>query len=243
MDTLQGIRQMWLQSGMKYRPEHLTAMLYTVPWWFDAIDGDFPSAFISGLIAPRMVGQILDEMRPHILSCYPTNLKALLPHWDSMDRSNLYMAIVHSEGSTPAERQEWSKKLGIPVLDEYSSEEATRMALELPCGHYHVCEDAVHLEVLHPHTLAPQADGDSGLAVVTNLLNEAMPFIRYVQGDYVTRPKVASPCAPGLVATGHDRRSSQRQFHQPSRSGNPGWNHPRCDLSLDVRRQYQHQGV
>ena len=36
--------------------------------------------------------------------------------------------------------------------------------------------------------------GRSGLAVVTNLLNEAMPFIRYVQGDYVTLPTDPDPC-------------------------------------------------
>jgi phenylacetate-CoA ligase len=197
VDTLQGVRQMWLQSGMKYAPDHVTAMLYTVPWWFDGVGEAFPSAFISGLIPPRTVGQILDELRPHILSCYPTNLKALMPYLDSFDRSNLYLAVVHSEGSTPAERRGWSRAMGVPVLDEYSSEEATRMALELPCGHYHVCEDAVHLEVLDPHTLAPRADGETGLAVVTNLLNEAMPFIRYVQGDLVTRPRVPGRCHLG----------------------------------------------
>src|SRR5262249_42622359 len=70
-------------------------------------------------------------------------------------------------------------------------------SLELPCGHQHVCEDAVHLEVLHPDTLRPQIAGQPGLAVVTNLLNEAMPFIRYVQGDYVTRPASPAPCLIG----------------------------------------------
>ena len=38
----------------------------------------------------------------------------------------------------------------MPVLDEYSSEEATRIAIELPDGHYYVCEDTVHLDVLDP---------------------------------------------------------------------------------------------
>jgi phenylacetate-CoA ligase len=66
--------------------------------------------------------------------------------------------------------------------------------IELPCGHYHVCEDSVHLDVLDLETLQPQLPGRSGLAVVTNLLNEAMPFICYVQGDYVTRPENPEPC-------------------------------------------------
>lgn len=197
VDTLQGARQLWLQSGLRYRPDHVTAMIYTVPWWFETIEDDFRSVFISGLIAPRTVGRILGEVSHHIVSCYPTNLKALIPFLGSASPDGRYLAIVHSETSSPFERREWSRALGIPVLDEYSSEEATRIALELPCGHYHVCDDTVHLEVLDPVTGRSKDDGETGLAVVTNLLNEAMPFIRYVQGDYVTRPRSPSRCLLG----------------------------------------------
>ncbi len=71
------------------------------------------------------------------------------------------------------------------MLDEYSSEELTRIALELPCGHYHICEDTVVLDIVDPNTYYPIERG-TGLVVGTNLLNTAMPFIRYVQGDFVT---------------------------------------------------------
>jgi len=64
----------------------------------------------------------------------------------------------------------------------------------VPCGHYHLCDDTVYLEALDPVTHKPQAAGTPGLAVITNLLNEAMPFIRYVQGDYVTLPASPAPC-------------------------------------------------
>ena len=71
------------------------------------------------------------------------------------------------------------------------------MALELPCGHYHVHEDAVYLESVRPSDMQPQAPGEPGLALITNLLNEAMPFIRYVQGDIITRPANPNPCMIG----------------------------------------------
>ena len=196
-DTLQEVRQLWLQSGLKYSRDHLTAMIYTIPWWFETIGDDFSTAFISGLIAPEAVSHILNDLKPHIISCYPTYLRALIPFWESIDRSNLDLAIIHSESSSSMERRRWSAALGIPVRDEYSSEEATRIALELPCGHYHVCEDAVCLEVLDPEMYRPQPPGTPGLAVVTNLLNEAMPFIRYVQGDYVTWPAEPGRCLIG----------------------------------------------
>ena len=115
-----------------------------------------------------------------------------MPHVDEF-KSTLNVVVTHSEYSSKAQRQEWSRQLGVPVLDEYSSEEATRIALEMPDGHYYVCEDTVHLDVLDPVTMEPQVAGQSGIAVITNLLNEAMPFIRYVQGDYITLPVTPAP--------------------------------------------------
>ncbi|GAB6996396.1 MAG: hypothetical protein CFE30_29815 [Bradyrhizobium sp. PARBB1] len=191
-DTIQGVRQFAMQSGGNYRAEDLLAHVYTVPWWFDSIGGDYPTAFISNLIPPARVAQHLRYLGPKILSLYPSSLDALMPHVDEF-RSSLNLAVTHSEYSSRAARQEWSRQLGVPVLDEYSSEEATRIALEMPDGQYHVCEDTVHLDVLDPITMEPQADGQSGIAVITNLLNEAMPFIRYVQGDYITRPVNPAP--------------------------------------------------
>jgi phenylacetate-CoA ligase len=116
-----------------------------------------------------------------------------VPHAEEFN-SDLYLAVTHSEYSSRQARTAWGERLGCPVLDEYSSEEATRIALEMPCGHYHVCEDSVHLDVLDPATLKPQIPGQSGIAVITNLLNSAMPFIRYVQGDLVTQPAEPEPC-------------------------------------------------
>jgi phenylacetate-CoA ligase len=191
-DTIQGVRQFVMQSGNNYREEDLLTHVYTVPWWYDSIGGKYPTAFISNLIPPARVAQHLRYLGPKILSLYPSSLEALMPHVDEFC-SSLSLAVTHSEYSSRTARLEWSRQLGVPVLDEYSSEEATRIALEMPGGHYHVCDDTVHLDVLDPMTMVPQTPGQSGIAVITNLLNEAMPFIRYVQGDYVTRPANPEP--------------------------------------------------
>jgi phenylacetate-CoA ligase len=192
-DTIQGVRQFALQSGFRYGEADLLTHVYTVPWWFSSLDGAYRTSFISNVIPPARVAQHLRRLAPQVLSLYPSNLEALLPHADEF-KSSLYLAVTHSEQSARMVRQQWSRQLGVPVLDEYSSEEATRIALELPTGQYHVCEDTVHLDVLDPVTWQPQVKGRPGLAVITNLLNEAMPFIRYVQGDYVTEPVEPEPC-------------------------------------------------
>jgi phenylacetate-CoA ligase len=193
-DTIQGVRQFALQSGLRYGPDDLLAHVYTVPWWFASIGSSYHTAFISNLIPPARVAQHLGELAPRIVSCYPSNLEALMPHCEAF-KSSLRLAVTHSEHSSRSARESWAARLGVPVLDEYSSEEATRIALELPCGHYHICEDTVYVDVLDPVTFQPQVPGQSGLAVITNLLNEAMPFIRYLQGDYVTQPENPTPCA------------------------------------------------
>ena len=186
-DTLKGIRQFWLQSGGGYTKEHTIAHVYTVPWWIDSLGrGDYQSIFISSLIDPAEIAKILEEVSPDILSLYPTNLQSLIPLLSKQVKERLKLVVVHSEISSKQERITMSQQLGeIPVLDEYSSEELTRIALELPCGHYRLCDDTVRVDVVDPKTLMPIQEG-TGLVVGTNLLNTAMPFIKYVQGDCVT---------------------------------------------------------
>src|SRR5262249_38268708 len=72
-DTIQGIRQFAFQSDLKYGPADLLAHVYTVPWWFDSVGGDYPTAFISNLLPPRQVAGHLRDIAPRILSCYPSN--------------------------------------------------------------------------------------------------------------------------------------------------------------------------
>ena len=78
-----------------------------------------------------------------------------------------------------------AKKLNVKVLDEYSSEELTRIALECPFKKYHIEEDASYIEILDLDTHKAIQTG-TGAVVGTNLLNTAVPIIRYWQGDIVT---------------------------------------------------------
>lgn len=80
VDSVQGVRQFALQSGLQYGPKDLLTHVYTVPWWFDSVGDDYEAAFISSLTPASRVADILSELGQPILSCYPTNLQALLPH-------------------------------------------------------------------------------------------------------------------------------------------------------------------
>jgi phenylacetate-CoA ligase len=80
-------------------------------------------------------------------------------------------------------REDLSKHFGVPILDEFSSEELTRIGLECPYRKYHLEEDACYIEIVDSSSKQPVPYRKRGLVIGTNLLNEATPIIRYHQGD------------------------------------------------------------
>jgi len=122
-DTLQGVRQYSLQTGLQYRSSDAVANIYTVPWWTNAIGGCYINHFISSLISPAATVDILNELQPEIISLYPSNLDALMPHRKRWTRDRLSLIVTHSEQSTRDTRRGWAELLATPVLDEYEPRE------------------------------------------------------------------------------------------------------------------------
>ena len=189
--VLAGLRM--YSMGFRYRPWHRQTYIYTSPYPVRSLFGLFPTHFIHTLTP---IGQTLKELAAHppdLLVCYPSHLKQIVAAARLQNLSiRPRMVSVNSEMSTGAERAALSHALGCPVLDEYSSEELTRIAAQCLHGNYHLFEDINYIETIdnsgHP-TVGP------GLIVGTNLYNTAMPMIRYVQNDIgEVRPL---PCACG----------------------------------------------
>ena len=44
-DTIQGVRQLWLQNNKDYNPEDKSLYIYTLPWWIRNIDGKYIQEF------------------------------------------------------------------------------------------------------------------------------------------------------------------------------------------------------
>ena len=187
-DTLQGVQQLHLQAdeNKKFTSDDLTIHYYVNKWWSDSINNTWPSKFISSDVLPHKAANIIRDKKPSVLAGYPSDLRRLMKHI-APGSLNLKLIITNSEFSTRAERNLIAAHFNCQVLDEYSSEELTRIALELPDGRYYVCQDSVYLEVLDPITREPTPDGEWGEAVVTGLLNKAMPYIRYATGDWVKK--------------------------------------------------------
>ncbi len=192
----------WLRlyrMGFAYSPWHSQLYVYTSPYPLNSLFGLYPMRFVQTLAPLTEIAAEAERVRPHLLVCYPSHLKQVAPVLSAKARSRLRCVSVNSEMSTQAERDSLARELGCPVLDEYSSEELTRIAAQCRCGRYHVFEDINYIETLKAADTGKwqAVANEPGVIVGTNLHNFAMPMIRYVQNDIGHLANAASTCACG----------------------------------------------
>ena len=181
-DTLQTIRQFYMQSGKKYCEDDVILFIYTCPWWVDNIGNKYLQDFLPTTTKVDVAIEHIKETRPRYISTYPTYLEKIASTGVKLSDYGVELVIVHSEQSDAKQRKMLKEALNVEVLDEYSSEELTRIALECPNHHYHLEEDACFIEIIDEDGNKLE-DGNVGIVVGTNLLNTATPIIRYIQGD------------------------------------------------------------
>ncbi len=100
------------------------------------------------------------------------------------------------------QRRAVEEVFGCPVTNRYGCEEVSLIACE--CERHrglHVNADGVYVELLRDG--APAEPGESGSVVVTDLVNRAMPLLRYQVGDVATASARRCPCGRGLPLLEH----------------------------------------
>jgi len=217
LDTVYGVRQFYAQSRGQFSPNDCSLQIYTCPWWFTSVDGMFKAEFLSTREKPEVVAEAIKRLSPKVLALYPSYLRELQKYIGNLRQFGVVLVNLHSEQSSAYERQEFERHFGIPVLDEYSSEELTRIALECPCHSYHLEEDVCHTEILGPDG-KPAAPGQCGEVVGTNLLNQATPLIRYKQGDLAAIDNERCPCGSNFRILSNLNGRATDSFVLPSGS-------------------------
>jgi len=194
--TLAGLRLYGM--GFPYRPWHRQLYIYTSPYPLNSLFGLYPLDFVSTLTPiPEIIAQ-LKSRKPDLLVCYPSHLKQIDQEMTEADLARIHLRCVsvNSEMSTQSERDYLSKRFRCPVLDEYSSEELTRIAVQCRCGTYHLFEDINYLEA-KPE---PSREDSLGVLIGTNLHNYAMPMIRYEQNDLGRIEETTCTCGSNFRA-------------------------------------------
>jgi phenylacetate-CoA ligase len=170
--------------------------VHQVPWWHTSMAGHYRVFTVSQACPAHAVLEHIALLRPKIVSCAGAYLAELASESRAIAGYGVALVNTNSEPTSRLERTRSEAILGVPVRDEYSSEEIDLLAVECSARHYHAVEDNAYLEIV-------DADADGiGNVIATDLWNHAMPMIRYEQGDLA-----AWSCERALCSCGsHFRR-------------------------------------
>ena len=140
------------------------------------------------------------RVRPTLLFGHGHSLFALAGLIEEMEVSEIRPkgVIATSMMLLPHERAVIERVLGVKVIDLYGCEEVGLIASE--CERHegmHLNVEQVVVEILREDG-TEAAPGETGFVVVTDLLNRAMPMIRYRLEDLAERAEGSCSCGRGL---------------------------------------------
>ena len=119
-----------------------------------------------------------------------------------MDKIQLRVGLFGAEGSTEEMRAELERRWGIVATENYGMSELIGPGVSGDCTEkcgMHINEDYFLCEVVDPATGDPVPDGEWGELVVTPLMKQALPLLRYRTHD-ITR-LLPGPCKCGRTTT------------------------------------------
>ena len=108
------------------------------------------------------------------------------------------------------------RHFGVAIHENYGLNEFGLVASRCPVsGHFHVHSELCHFEVVDEQGFAVAA-GEWGRLLLTTLVNDAMPLIRYDTGDKVMAVSKPCPCGRGLASFGAIRGRYRRLSNLPT---------------------------
>ena len=102
------------------------------------------------------------------------------------DRLRLKKGVIGSERWSAKMREQISSSLGIELYDIYGLTEIYGPGIGINCSYntgMHYWDDYLYIEIIDPVTLKPVPDGEQGEIVITTLVKEGAPLIRYRTHD------------------------------------------------------------
>jgi len=138
----------------------------------------------------------------HVIPSYALHLSAVFEEVgvDPRRDTQLAIAFLGAEPHSEKTREKIEEFYGLKAYNSYGLSEMDGPGVAFECPYQngmHVWEDNFILEVIDPDTLEPVADGEEGELVMTTLLREGMPILRYRTKD-LTRI-IPGPCECGRV--------------------------------------------
>ncbi|NTW17118.1 MAG: phenylacetate--CoA ligase, partial [Syntrophaceae bacterium] len=144
----------------------------------------------------------------HIIPSYALHLSRVFEELniDPRNDTKLRIAFIGAEPHSEKMRRKIEEIYGIKAFNSYGLSEMNGpgVSFECPCQNgMHIWEDHYFVEIIDPNTLKPVPEGEEGELVLTTLMREGMPIIRY-------RTKDLTRIIPGQCACGRTHRRIDR---------------------------------
>jgi phenylacetate-CoA ligase len=137
--------------------------------------------------------------RPALIIAYPSWLMVLGEHVRAANRPlrlpDLRRILCTGEVLFAFQRRSIEETFGVPVLQEYGSQDSGLIAHEEPGGKLLLNAEQMIVEILRDGE--PARPGELGEVVISHFHTEVMPFIRYATGDTARQPAQPWP-SPGV---------------------------------------------
>ena len=133
--------------------------------------------------------QMMQDMETTVLcstSSYALLLTEEVEKRGLKDKIKLKKGVIGSERWSDKMRKRISEGLGIELYDIYGLTEIYGPGIGINCKHntgMHCWDDYLYIEIIDPKTLKPVPDGEYGEIVITTLVKEGAPLIRYRTHD------------------------------------------------------------
>ena len=133
--------------------------------------------------------QFMMDMKSTVLcatSSYALLLAEEIEKRGIKDKIHLKKGIIGSERWGDKMRERIHNELGIELFDIYGLTEIYGPGIGINCPgekYMHYWDDYIYLEIIDPVTLEPLPDGEWGEIVITTLVKEGAPLIRYRTHD------------------------------------------------------------
>jgi len=149
---------------------------------------------------PRQV-MLIRDLGAEVLVCTPSYALhiAEVARGVGFEPGTLPLRFGHFGGEpwTEEMRVQIERGLGILAFNNYGLSEVIGPGVAGECGAragMHVAEDHFLVECVHPETLEPVKDGETGELVFTTLTKEALPVLRYRTRDLAALDRSPCPC-------------------------------------------------
>jgi phenylacetate-CoA ligase len=144
----------------------------------------------------------------HIIPSYALHLSRVFEELnvDPRNDTKLRIAFIGAEPHSEKMRKKIEEIYGMKAFNSYGLSEMNGPGVSFECPYQngmHIWEDYYFVEIIDPNTLKPVSEGEEGELVLTTLMREGMPIIRY-------RTKDLTRIIPGQCACGRTHRRIDR---------------------------------